>query len=676
MFLIKRFTMASRVGRAFAVASAIALGACNGDSSSSGDRVAQSPTESDVVQPESQGMPSFNAAFRLARQATFGADARTLADIRQRGIEGWIDHQFAMRSAYDSATDTHKTHLERLRTMAVAVEPETDWFPQELQTLSGLPLFNGAASRHTLDYQNSIWFENALDGPDQLRQRVAYALSQLMVVSHTEFPLNARPEALAHYYDVLAKHAFGNFRALLGAVARSPAMGIYLSHQGNHKANRARNTLPDENFARELMQLFTIGLYELNPDGTPRTDASGQLIPTYTQSDIEELSRVMTGWDLQFNSRYGRLWQNEGSLVHPMEFNTDEHDFGEKLLLGQVIPANMPAGRDLDAALDILFAHPNAAPFVSKHLIQRLVTSNPTPDYVRRVAAVFADNGDGVRGDLRATVKAILLDDEARSAAAANADDYGKVVEPLLALTGVLRAMDVSPLNGWFNDQLDSTDPAKVEGFYFFRSDHRWELGQAALRSPSVFNFYSPDFVPQDDFYNSGRDDAPLVLPEMQLRTPANIAGFQNLLLPGKRLLEKTWIAQEHGSLNAYVNAQERWLDQRMLALVDYGPLLAVFERHVDGDTDGDFENIDASTTNAQGLTPKQAGIDAVLKALEHNLRGQIPLPEPLRSELLGLLDRGAYFDDSGVTAREEALRVVSGGVLYVALSADTLAQQ
>lgn len=674
MYLLTRFMNGSRLGRAFIMGSLLALAGCNGDSGSSGESVA--PMSPVATAPEVQVLPSFNAAFRLARQATFGADARTLADIRQRGLAGWIDYQLAMPSAYDSTTDSHKTHLERLREMALAVEPETDWFPQELQVLSGLPLFNGAASRHTLDYQNSIWFENALDGPDQLRQRVAYALSQLLVVSHTEFPLNARPEALAHYYDVLARHAFGNFRTLLGAVARSPAMGIYLSHQGNRKANPARNTLPDENFARELMQLFTIGLYELNPDGTPKTDAAGNLIPTYTQTDIEELSRVMTGWDLQFNSRYGRLWQNEGSLVHPMEFNADEHDFGEKQLLGQVIPANIPAGRDLDVALDILFGHPNMGPFISKHLIQRLVTSNPTPGYVSRVAAVFADNGEGERGDLKATVKAILLDDEARRPEAAAADDYGKAVEPLLALTGVLRALDVSPLNGWFNDQLESTDPARVNGFYFFRSDHRWELGQAALRSPSVFNFYSPDFVPQDDFYNTGRSGAPLVLPEMQLRTPANIAGFQNLLLPGKRLLERSWIAHEHGSLRAYVKAQERWLDQRMLALVDYEPLLAVFERHVDGDTNGDFDNMDATTRNAQGLTPKQAGINAVLSSLEHSLRGQNPLPEPLRGELLNLLDGGAYFDDSGVSAREEALRVVAGGVLYVALSADTLAQQ
>lgn len=674
MFLFKRLTVGSCVGRAFIVGSVMVLAACNGDSGNPGG--GQLPPSPEVEQPEAQAMPSFNAAFRLARQATFGADARTLADIRQRGLEGWVDHQLAMRSAYDSSTDGHKTHLERLQEMAVAVEPETDWYPQELRTLSGLPLFNGAASRHTLHYQNSIWFENALDGPDQLRQRVAYALSQLLVVSHTEFPLNARPEALAHYYDLLAQHAFGNFRSLLGAMARSPAMGIYLSHQGNRKANPARNTLPDENFARELMQLFTIGLYELNPDGTPRTDATGNLVPTYTQGDIEELSRVLTGWDLQFNSRYGRLWQNEGSLVHPMEFNSEEHDFGEKRLLGQVIPANIPAGRDLDIALDILFNHPNTAPFVSKHLIQRLVTSNPAPAYVSRVAAVFADNGEGVRGDLKATIKAILLDDEARSTESASAADYGKVVEPLLGLTGVLRALDVRPLDGWFNDQLDYLDPVRVNGFYFFRSDHRWQLGQAALRSPSVFNFYSPDFVPQDNFYNEGRDGVPLVLPEMQLRTPANIAGYQNLLLPGEGLLEKTWIVQEHGDLRTYVDAQTRWLDQRMLALVDYTPLLAVFERHVDGDTDGDFANMDAATTNAQGLTPKQAGIDAVLKALEHNFRGQNPLPDPLRSELLGLLDSGAYFDDSRITAREEALRVVAGGVLYVALSADTLAQQ
>ncbi len=651
------------------------LAGCNNGSSDS-DAPQSTPSAPEEAVEKNIAPPSLYDAFRLARQATFGPDARTLGTIRQQGLEGWLDNQLSMRSAYDSTTDFRKTHLERLQAMAVAVEPMTDWFPQTLQSQSGMPLFDGSASRHTLDYQNSIWFEQALDAPDQLRQRMAYALSQILVVSHTEFPLNARPEALAHYYDLLAKHAFGNFRVLLGAMARSPAMGIYLSHQGNRKANTARKTLPDENFARELMQLFTIGLYELNQDGTAKTDAAGNLVPTYTQEDIEELSRVVTGWDLQFNSAYGRLWQHEGSVVHPMEFNPDEHDFGEKQLLGQTIAANIPAGRDLDVALDILFEHPNTAPFISKHLIQRLVTSNPTPDYVARVAAVFADNGEGVRGDLKATLKAILLDLEARTSTLVQQADYGKVVEPLLTLTGILRAFNAEPVAGWYNERLEYPEPARVNGFYFFRSDHRWPLGQAALRSPSVFNFYSPDFVPQDHFYNSGRDGAALVLPEMQLRTPTNIAGFQSLLLPGGPLLEKNGLVLTHGNVDAFVRAQERWVVLPMIAHVNFGPVLDAFELAIDGDTDGDFQNINRRNTNAKGQTPKQAGIDAVLRALEHILLGGRPLSEPLRSDLMVQLDGGRYFNDDQLPPAEQALRVVSGAVQYVALSADYLAQQ
>lgn len=258
--------------RVFALALvAVCVSACD-SSGSSANPVAATPA---VPINESVDVTASHAdAFRLLRQASFGPDETSLQSARTLGIEGWINDQIAMPSAYTSNSDGRLSHLQMLEEMATAVEPGLDWFRD---SPDGESYFFGDVSGFTDVYQNSVWFANALDAPDQLRQRVAYALSQIMVVSHSEFPLERRAEALAHYYDILAKHAFGNFRDLISEVSRSPAMGIYLSHQGNRKGNPARNTLPDENFARELMQLFTIGLYDLNLDGSGKTDSQGNL---------------------------------------------------------------------------------------------------------------------------------------------------------------------------------------------------------------------------------------------------------------------------------------------------------------------------------------------------------------------------------------------------------------
>lgn len=275
--------------RALAIALvSLGLSACGGSKSSS-DPIAGAAVPGD--DPPVVVTASYGDAFRLLRQASFGPDQTSLQRAQALGISGWIDDQISMRSAYSSESDEMLSHLELLQAMATSLEPTLEWFRH---SPAGEPYFFGDVSCFTDIYQNSVWFANALDSQDQLRQRVAYALSQIMVVAHVEFPLERRVEALAHYYDILARHAFGNFRDLIGEVSRSPAMGIFLPHQGNRKGNPSRNTLPDENFARELMQLFTIGLYELNLDGSGKTDEQGNLRPSYEQGDIEELARVMT----------------------------------------------------------------------------------------------------------------------------------------------------------------------------------------------------------------------------------------------------------------------------------------------------------------------------------------------------------------------------------------------
>ncbi len=408
-------------------------------------------------------------AATFLRQASFGPTRAEIDRVVASGYAAWIDQQLAR--------------------------------PPSLQA----PALRALGRAPTQDDRLDLWFRHAVQGEDQLRLRVAFALSQIMVVSERS-ALNQFPTALAAYYDILNQNAFGNFRELLEQVTLSPAMGVYLSHLGNQRPNPALNIRPDENYAREVMQLFTIGLVELAPDGSIRRDAQGQPIPTYDQAVIESFARVFTGW----------MFAGSASFLQP-SFNFDEpmqpyeafHDTGAKTLLrGTTLPANQGARADLEAALDNLFAHPNVGPFISKQLIQRLTSSNPSPAYVARVAATFNDNGRGVRGDLAAVVRTILLDDEVRRPAASA---QGKLTEPLLRLTALWRAFDGRAASGRY--RLNNADVL---------------VGQGPLRSPSVFNFYRPDFAPPGEMRSAG-----LVAPEMEITNEATVAYMANLLAFG-----------------------------------------------------------------------------------------------------------------------------------------------
>src|SRR5688572_6053605 len=393
-----------------AVALAVLLIACRGSSGGS----ASTPPPPAPPPPPSTGITKAEA-FRFLNQATMGATQAEADRVIALGYEAWINDQLSKPASLELP------HVQALP------------LPQNIQELE----------RHGVD----IWFRNALRGQDQLRQRVAFALSETMVVSQVGALAN-QPYSLASYYDLLATRAFGNFRDLIEAVTLHPAMGVYLSMLGNQKPDVQRNIRPDENYARELMQLFTIGLVELNLDGTPKLDSSGQPIPTYTQPIIEGFAHAYTGWTYA-NAPNGNFLQARPGLasqVVPMQLYPAFHDTGPKLVLGGVtIPAGQGGAQDLDAALDNIFAHPNVGPFIARRLIQRLVTSNPSPDYVRRVAQRFNDNGRGVRGDLAAVVAAMLLDAEARTASTATT---GKLKEPLLRVTQLWRAYGATAANG------------------------------------------------------------------------------------------------------------------------------------------------------------------------------------------------------------------------------------
>lgn len=377
-------------------------------------------------------------------RATFGPKPGEIESLSAMGIDAWFGEQFRL------APSLHRPSAEAFA------------------SASGTSLGEGV--------RLSAWWANTLEGKDQLRQRVAYALSQIFVVSRSGGPDS---QALAEYYDLLVQHAFSNFRDILKTVTLSPAMGKYLTLTGSKKADSVKNTFPDENYAREVMQLFSLGLWQLHSNGMPKLDSFGNKIPTYTQEDVEELARVFTGW-------------RKDTYLKPMYSVSRWHDTGEKKVLGQVFAQGQTAEQDLEQAIDLLVNHPNTPVFISILLIKRLTISNPRRSYIDRVVKVFKDNGKGIWGDMEAVIKAILLDEDVLAGKAMadyqntgkSSRNFGKVKEPIVAMANLCRALDVK-----------SNDP---ERWWDFASSQK-NYGQAPLRAPSVFNFYEPDYAPKGE---------------------------------------------------------------------------------------------------------------------------------------------------------------------------------
>jgi len=467
------------------------LTACGGGGggSSSASPTASAPTEPPVSKAE---------AFRFLNQATFGAteaDANSLIALggASTAYTRWIDRQIGLEASL----------------LLPAVEAA---YPDPVPANFNIASLNGVRLEK--------WFGNALRGDDQLRQRVAFALSEIFVVSQVG-ALQNLPNATADFHDMLARGAFGSFRTLLENVTLHPAMGIYLSMLGNQRAVANTNLRPDENYAREMMQLFSIGLVQLNLDGSVKLDAAGQPLPTYDQNIIEGFARVFTGWKWScpttaptctFSNTRPQLQPVAGyNQVRPMQLYPEQHETGTKLVLGypgatlpnNTIPAGQTGVKDLQDALDNVFNHPNVGPFIAKQLIQKLVTSNPSPAYVQRVAEKFNNDGSGRRGNLEAVVKAVLLDTEARTAPSGSAVALaGKLKEPLLRLTQFWRAYDGKADSGRYGVAAN------------FSGGVAAVFGQAQGSSPSVFNFFSPFYAPPGEIADAGR-----VAPELQLAT-------------------------------------------------------------------------------------------------------------------------------------------------------------
>ncbi len=480
-------------------------------------------------------------ASRFLAQASFGADTALIDHVVSVGIGGWLDGQLdptAKTTTYQAMTSNG-------------------------QTWNSL-------------YWTKGWWKAVMTGPDQLRQRMGYALSQILVISCEGNDLiRGNPLTQADYYDMLLGHSLGSYRELLEEVTYSTQMGFYLSHLQNRKSDPSIGRFPDENFAREIMQLFTIGLWELNPDGTRKLDESGEPIPTYDNATIMEMAKVFTGFGFGGPDAWNFFAGVPGThYVYPMKMWDEEHEPGEKHIVGGVvIPAGQTGERDVSDTLDALCEHPNIGPFLSRLLIQRFTSSNPSPDYVRRVAAVWDDNGSGERGDLRAVAEAILLDPEARTPASMG-DASGKVREPYLRLTALLRAFSAR------NSRTPATYP--VWTGWFMR-----DFGQQPLWAPSVFNFYLPEHRPAGEMRERG-----LVSPELEIATADRLIATDNFF---QRIIE-------------------RGMDPHSTAAADILHCDFSYEHSISGDAEALVDHLDEMLTHGMMSAATRAAVVAAVE--------------------------------------------------------------
>ena len=419
-------------------------------------------------------------AARFLAQASFGP--RSPGDIDAlltKGYRLWLWEQF------NAPTLRHASYL--------------DWQRQRNDKLEAWA---------DLSYE-AIW-QQWLQGEDQLRGRVSFALSQIIVISNIADDLPAY--AMSSWMDMLNHHAFGNYRDLLEAATRHAAMGYFLNMQGSRKEDPSTGAHPNENYAREILQLFSVGMVRLNRNGSPVL-VNGVPEPSYDETVVQGFARAFTGWTVAHAQRFGDFDESrDDNWRDAMKPDASQHETGPKTLLnGVVLPGGGSAEADLKAAINNIFQHPNVGPFIGRQLIQRLVCSNPSPAYIERVTAAFENNGSGVRGDLRAVVQAVLLDPEARDPALGQNGQWGKLREPVLRLAQVLRALDAKNSTGTNRvHALDSGDQ---------------NLGQSPLLAPSVFNFFTPDYKQAGALAAAG-----LVAPEFQITTETTVVGTLNML--------------------------------------------------------------------------------------------------------------------------------------------------
>ena len=475
------------------LAAAALLAACGGGGGGGGD-TAEGPPPTGVVDFPTSGFSNPAAASdadaaRFLQQAQFSSTTAEITELRSMSYAQWLANQFARYQGI------------------------TGWNWLEARGYGAVDTHSYFFNHYPADFM--IWSQ-LLSGPDMMRKRVALALSEFFVSSLASAEFTWRSHAYASWWDTLARNAFGNYRQLLEDVTLHPAMGYFLNTKGNQKENTSTGRVPDENYAREVMQLFTIGVYELNLDGTVKT-SGGVPVESYTQADVSGLARVFTGYDFDTSdgvrhpvSTY--TIESRAYAAKRMSLNANRHSNLEARFLGTTVAANTPGATAMRMAMDALFNHPNVGPFFARQMIQRLVTSNPSPAYVARVAARFNDNGSGVRGDLKAVWVAILLDDEARGQASLSNTSFGKLREPMLRFIQWGRSFGVNSAAGSWK--------------IFELNNAATQLGQSPLRSPSVFNFFRPGYVPPGTALSPSGATAP----EFQLVNESTVGGYLNFM--------------------------------------------------------------------------------------------------------------------------------------------------
>jgi len=526
----------ARFGRsAVAGAVLVLVAACGGGSGGSGGDGAAADGSSDTPAVVAAKTPTKAEASRFLGQATFGPSQADIDKLSSMSYGAWIDEQMAKPQTL------HRLYINQATADLASVG----------QQISPTNFFDS-------------WWSQAIGADDQLRQRATFALSELLVISFTDATLRNQTRGVASYYDLLAEKSFGNFRDLLEGVALHPMMGIYLSWLKNQKEDPTTGRVPDLNFAREITQLFAVGEYKLNLDGSNQMGADGRPLPAYTSKDLEGLSQVFTGYSWyagpQITDRTNRRYfGNDASLERdwrPMQSynnytaNTDFHSITEKKFWGTAIPAQTKSDNegDFKIAIDTVFNNPSVGPFVAKQLIQRMVTSNPSPAYVARVSTVFNDNGKGVRGDLAAVWKAILLDTEARTASTGPA--YGKVREPVVRLANMLRAFNAKSISTRYTGIGNTDDPAT-------------RLNQTPMFAPTVFNFFRPGYVPT----SKAITDAGLVVPELQITHDVSVAGYMNYIRAWVQLDKSRDIQHDYTAEVALATTPAELVDRMNLLL-------------------------------------------------------------------------------------------------------------
>lgn len=436
-------------------------------------------------------------AARFLSQSTFGGNKEEIESFINMGMDNWFTEQISLPPTY--LTDTCQLAYNMCLGNYVANGGDSSDY----------------SSRPVVRHVDYAWWNNTMKAKDQLRQRMAYALSEILVIS-LEGTLNSYGIGISDYYDILIRNAFGNYKDILSEVSLHVAMGSYLSHLNNPKTDAANNIHPDENYAREIMQLFSIGIEKLNIDGSIQYDGNGFPIPTYNNNEIKELAKVFTGLSPSARTDGGNLYFYLGvwaaDFTQPMMMYEDYHETGSKVILdGHLIQPGQTGLEDIEAAIDYLFNHPNVGPFLAQRLIQHLVKSNPSPSYVQAVAETFNDNGDGVRGDMEAVLKAILTHYEARTCGWLKHPEQGKLREPVLRFSQFARFFGgVSPHNGRFWNYSDFSDGL---------------VGQHPLHSRTVFNFFSPSYSPSGPL-----SSANLLGPEFEIHNTRTSVGYADLV--------------------------------------------------------------------------------------------------------------------------------------------------